>query len=85
VPLAEFRYLLLHIGTSEEGARLELLATRARDMAGFPSTEGAPDPLWWTPVWEASPGIPARLGPTHLACTDLDFSRRMFEGVLGEA
>jgi catechol 2,3-dioxygenase-like lactoylglutathione lyase family enzyme len=60
----------------------ELLATRERDTARFPSTAGAAEPLWWTPLWETSPGATAQLGMTHLGSTDLTFSRHLFEGVL---
>lgn len=61
----------------------ELLSTRTRDTASFPSVSGAVEPLWWTSLWETPPGPTARLGRTHLVSTDLAFSRRLFEGVLG--
>jgi catechol 2,3-dioxygenase-like lactoylglutathione lyase family enzyme len=61
----------------------ELLATRERDTARFPSTRGAVDPLWWAELWDTPPGATARLGATHLASTDLAFSRRLFHEVLG--
>ena len=63
----------------------QLLASRERDTAGFPSTRGALEPLWWTPLWDTAPGGTAVLGTTHLASTDLAFSRRLFAGVLGGA
>ncbi|MFD2093786.1 VOC family protein [Blastococcus deserti] len=61
----------------------ELLSTRDRDTARFPSTRGATDPLWWTPLWDEAPQLTARLGATHLGSTDLQFSRRLFGDVLG--
>lgn len=61
----------------------ELLATRDRATADFPSVSGAVEPLWWTALWDTPPGATAVLGTTHLASTDLAFSRRLFEGVLG--
>lgn len=63
-------------------APAELLATRVRDHRAFPSTQGATDPTWWTPVWDAEPESSARLGATHLGSSDLFTSRRLFEDVL---
>jgi len=63
----------------------DLLATRERDTATFPSTQGAADPLWWAPVWDTAPGATAVLGTTHLGSTDLGASRALFAGVLGGA
>ena len=54
----------------------ELLASTDREPAQFPSSRGATDPLWWTPVWESPGRSPARLGTTHLASTDPAYSRR---------
>lgn len=61
----------------------ELLATRTRDTASFPSVSGATEPLWWSALWETVPEATAKLGMTHLASTDSTFSRSLFEGVLG--
>lgn len=61
----------------------ELLASTDRDPALFPSSRGATDPLWWTPVWESPRGSTARLGATHLASTDPAYSRRLFTDALG--
>jgi catechol 2,3-dioxygenase-like lactoylglutathione lyase family enzyme len=61
----------------------EVLATRTRDTATIPLTRDGTDPLWWSPLWDTSPSGLARLGTTHLGSTDLEFSRRLFEGVLG--
>lgn len=61
----------------------ELLATRTLDTASFPSVSGATEPLWWSALWETTPEATAKLGTTHLASTDLMFSRNLFEGVLG--
>jgi catechol 2,3-dioxygenase-like lactoylglutathione lyase family enzyme len=63
----------------------ELLGTTDRDPASFPSSTGASDPTWWTPVWDTPAGPPAELGATHLASTDLARSRLLFQGVLGAA
>ncbi len=60
----------------------ELLSTRDRDPARFPSTRGATDPLWWTPLWDEAPRMTATLGATHLGSTDLEFSRRLFGDLL---
>ena len=64
-------------------APAEVLATRERDPASAPSTRGAVQPLWWTPVWDTDPAGTAVLGATHLASTDLSASRLLFAGVLG--
>jgi len=61
----------------------ELLASTDRDPALFPSSRGATDPLWWTPVWESPVRSTARLGTTHLASTDPAYSRRLFGDALG--
>lgn len=61
----------------------ELLDTTERDTDSFPSSAGATDPTWWTSVWDTPAGPTATLGATHLASTDLAFSRRLFEEVLG--
>lgn len=61
----------------------ELLATTERDVDSFPSTAGATDKTWWTPVWDTAPGATAVAGATHIVTTDLALSRRLFEGVLG--
>ncbi|MBO3750519.1 VOC family protein [Streptosporangiaceae bacterium NEAU-GS5] len=59
-----------------------LLSTRVRDAAGFPTSRGATEPEWWTPLWDTTPGAISRLGTTHLASTDLEFSRLVFEDLL---
>ncbi|MDQ8704097.1 VOC family protein [Streptomyces sp. LHD-70] len=61
----------------------DLLTTCARDPESLPSVSGATEPLWWTSLWGTPVETTARLGATHLASTDLAFSRRLFEGVLG--
>ncbi len=61
----------------------ELLATRERDPARFPATQRGVDPLWWAELWDTPPGTTARLGATHLASTDVEFSRHLFAGILG--
>ena len=62
----------------------ELLTTTARDLDSYPSSAGATDKTWWTPVWEeATPEATAVAGATVLASSDLDLSRRLFAGVLG--
>ncbi|WP_170843051.1 VOC family protein [Streptomyces oceani] len=60
----------------------ELLTSRTRDPATLPSVSGAEEPLWWTSLWETPAGPAARLRTTHLASTDLTFSRRLYEDVL---
>lgn len=63
----------------------ELLASRDRDPATFPSMEGATEPLWWTRLWETTAPVATRsrrLGATQLGSTDLLASRRLFEDVL---
>lgn len=61
----------------------DLLATRERDHASYPSTQGAVDPLWWQSVWDTEPQSTSRLGSTSLGSADLALSRRLFEDVLG--
>lgn len=61
----------------------ELLATTERHTECFPSSSGATDPTWWTSIWDAEAGPSAELGATHLDSTDLGFSQRLFEDVLG--
>lgn len=61
----------------------ELLGTTARNPAAYPSSKGATDPTWWHRVWDTPVGHTAVLGATHLGSTDPDFSRRLFEDVLG--
>ena len=58
----------------------ELLATRTRDPGRMPATEGGVEPLWWTGLSETPITGAARLGATHLAPTDLAFSRDLFQG-----
>ncbi|MFD1543546.1 VOC family protein [Nonomuraea guangzhouensis] len=60
----------------------QLLSSRTRDLEDFPSSRGATEPLWWTQLWETAPGAVARLGTTHLASTDLGFSRLVFGDLL---
>ncbi|MFI6731388.1 VOC family protein [Nonomuraea sp. NPDC050451] len=60
-----------------------LLSSRTRDVEDFPSSRGATQPLWWTRLWETAPGAVARLGTTHLASTNLEFSRLVFGDLLG--
>ncbi|WP_311922770.1 VOC family protein [Microbispora sp. H10836] len=59
-----------------------LLSSRTRVVEDFPSSRGATEPLWWTGLWETAPGPVARLGTTHLASTDLEFSRLVFGELL---
>jgi hypothetical protein len=61
----------------------ELLATTSRDVENFPSSEGALDRTWWTPVWDTDPGPTAIAGATHLVSTDPAVSQRLFGDVLG--
>jgi hypothetical protein len=60
----------------------ELLTTRERDISTLPSTGGATDSHWWTPVWSTPPGPAIALGPTHLSTTDPEFSKALFASVL---
>jgi hypothetical protein len=61
----------------------QLLSSRARSVEDFPSSRGALDAVWWTRLWDTEPGPVAWLGTTHLGSTDLDFSRLVFEELLG--
>jgi hypothetical protein len=61
----------------------ELLDTNRRDVQVFPSSYGATEPLWWTSLWDTPRGEPVVLGATHLASTDLDYTRDLFGGLLG--
>jgi hypothetical protein len=60
----------------------ELLNTTERDADRFPSSAGATDRTWWTPLWDTPAGPTATLGATHVASSDLAVSRRLFEDVL---
>lgn len=60
-----------------------MLSTTERDIDSFPSSRGATNPMWWTPVWETAVGRIAEFDATHLGSTNLALSRRLFEGVLG--
>lgn len=61
----------------------KLLSTRDRAPETLPNVSGAVDPLWWTSLWETAPAAEnARLSTTHLASTDVQFSRNLFEGIL---
>jgi catechol 2,3-dioxygenase-like lactoylglutathione lyase family enzyme len=61
----------------------DLMSSTRRDTERFPSSRGATDPTWWTGVWDTPAERTAVLGATHLASTDLAFSRRLFADVLG--
>ncbi len=61
----------------------QLLSSRTRDVEDFPGSRGATEPHWWTRLWQTAPGAVARLGATHLASTDLAFSRLVFGDLLG--
>lgn len=61
----------------------ELLASVDRDTASFPSSRGATEPHWWTSLWRTAPSGTAQLGPTLLGSTNLEYSSRLFAGVLG--
>ncbi|MBP6995793.1 MAG: VOC family protein [Phycicoccus sp.] len=63
--------------------RSELLATQERDVATFPSTRGATDPLWWANLWDTECRGAARLGATLLGSSDLARSRELFVEALG--
>lgn len=62
---------------------IELLSSTKRDTDHFPSSRGATDPKWWSAVWDTAAEGSAILGTTHLASSDLSFSRRLFQDVLG--
>lgn len=61
------------MGTVAQGSRLET----------FPSSAGATDKTWWTPVWDTASETTALAGATHLVTSDLELSRRLFERALG--
>lgn len=60
----------------------ELLSTQARDTATLPSALGATEQLWWSWLWETSPGTEVELGRTHVASCDLVLSRKLFGDAL---
>lgn len=63
-------------------APADLLASRERDLDAMPSSKGAADRTWWTPLWEEPSGPHAVLAGTRLASTDPARLDALFAGVL---
>lgn len=61
----------------------ELLAAAERETEVLRSSAGVTATTSWASVWDVPVESTAVLGPTHLSTTDITFSRKLFEGVLG--
>ncbi len=61
----------------------ELLATNERDLASFPSSQGALDNTWWLPIWDQPAGPSIRWDTIVTRSSDVPALLTIYRDVLG--
>jgi catechol 2,3-dioxygenase-like lactoylglutathione lyase family enzyme len=61
----------------------ELLATNERDLASFPSSQGALDNTWWLPIWDQQAGPSIQWDTIATRTNDLPALLTIYRDVLG--